>query len=120
MPDVFVGRAPRAQDAASGPIISQPLVVPILLIDDQYSVVGDVEHWAVAVFVALAGLAVPVPDEADADVPGFVRCAGSAVGLVGDQVGEFALQAEGAADRDERVGAEDAVGVVVDAGVDAS
>ena len=40
-------------------------------IHDQDAVVGHVEHWAVAVVEALAGLAVPVPDEAEADVPGF-------------------------------------------------
>ena len=40
-----------------------------------------------------------------------------AVRLVWNQVSEVALQAEAAADRNERVGADDAVGVVVDAGV---
>ena len=96
------------------------LVALVLLIDDQDTVVSNVEHRTVAVVVALAGLAVPVPDQADANVPGFMRCTGGAARLVWHEIGEFALQAEATADGDERIGADNAVRVVVDAGVDAS
>ncbi len=43
------------------------------MIDDQIAVVGYFKHRSVTVLEPLAGLAVPVPDEANADIPGFRR-----------------------------------------------
>ena len=48
-------------------------------VDNKQAVVGHVKQWAVAVFVAFAGLAVPVPDEAESDVPGFCEAVSAKV-----------------------------------------
>src|SRR3954469_15978774 len=96
------------------------LVIPILPIHNQQPVVGYVEQRPVAILEALAGLTVPMPDDAEADVPGFVPSAFRAVRLVRDEIRETTLKAEAATDRDERLGAKDAVGIVVHAGVETS
>src|SRR5262245_13642757 len=56
------------------------------VVDDQVAVVGDVEEGAVAVAVAAAGCAVPVPDEGHAQVPGFLLGADCAAVLIRYQV----------------------------------
>jgi hypothetical protein len=47
------------------------LVVLILPIHDQDAIAGNVKHRSVAIPVALAGVAVPVPDEGDVAGHGY-------------------------------------------------
>jgi len=61
-------------------------------------------------------LRVEVPDESDGKVPCFLRCTFFAAFFLGNQVGEAGGDAEAIADRNERFGAHDSVGIIVEAG----
>ena len=79
------------------------------------AVVGHVEQRPVRARMARAGLAFPVPDQVDADVPGFFAGADAAATLVGNEVREARLQAPAIVSGSKKVGADDAVGVVGEA-----
>ena len=89
------------------------------VVDDHVTVVGDVEQRPVRARVAAAGVAAPVPDQVDADVPGFFPGGdGAGAAVVGNQVRERRLQAPDVRERQQEVGADDAVGIVRDAAVE--
>ena len=93
----------------------------LLLVDDERAVIRHVKQWAIAVVEALVGLAIPVPHEADADIPRFLRCAFERHSLAfGIRYSNPDCHAKPFADGDVHVGTEQGIGVVVAAGEEAT
>ncbi len=83
-------------------------------VDHEHRVVGDAEQRVVGALQLAGGVAARIPDQADAQAPGFFRLAAQRAVLVGDQVVEVGLHGPGARQRHDQVGADHPVALAAE------